>query len=406
VIIAAALGAAGCGGDQSRGGVIVGDTLTIYTSVPLQGPHAAQARAIIQGEKLALKEAGGKAGDFKVNFAARDDATAGESDQPGWSPGRTADNASKAAQDARTIAYVGEFDSSATAISLPITNEAGFVQVSPAATAVGLTKLVPGADKGEPDKYYPSGDRTFARVVPADDVQASADARWAKQLGAGKVFLVDDKSVSGIGLVRQFRLAAERVGGIDIVGEKGMDPLADDYKDFADEVKSKDPDVVFFSGGVESNAVRFWRDVREKLPRVVMLGSDRLLVPDFYERLGADARRSYATAMAKDSSQLPPAGQRFLKDYRREFGAKPDSHAAYGHAAMSLLLDAIRRAGKDAKRRGEIVKQVLDTRDFHSVIGTFSIDDNGDTTLRDIAGYNLESGRPRFAKALSGDPNR
>jgi branched-chain amino acid transport system substrate-binding protein len=384
----------------------VGDTLTIYTSVPLQGPHAAQARAIVQGEKLALKEAGGKAGLFKVNFAARDDATAGESDQPGWSPGRTADNASKAAQDARTIAYIGEFDSGATAISLPITNEAGFIQVSPAASAVGLTKLVPGADKGEPEKYYPSGDRSFARVVPADDVQASAAARWTKELGARKVYLVDDKSVSGIGLVTQFRLAAERVGGIKIVGEKGMDPLADDYKDFADEVKSKDPDLVFFSGGVESNAVRFWREMRGNLPRVLMMGSDRLLVPDFYERLGSAASRSYATSVAKDRSQLPAAGQTFLRDYRREFGEQPDNHAAYGHASMSLLLDSIRRTGKDAKRRGEIVKRVLDTRDFHSVVGTFSIDDNGDTSLQDIAGYRLDGGRPRFAKALTGDPNR
>lgn len=384
----------------------MGDTLTIYTSVPLQGPHAEQARAIVQGEKLALKDAGGKAGEFKVNFASRDDATAGDGDQPGWNPGRTADNASKAAQDARTIAYVGEFDSGATAISLPITNEAGFVQVSPAATAVGLTKLVPGADKGEPDKYYPSGDRSFARVVPADDVQASAAARWTQHLGARKVFLVDDKSVSGIGLVTQFRLAAERVGGIQIVGEKGMDPLADDYKDFVNEVKGKDPDLVFFTGGVESNAVRFWREMRSELPRVLMMGSDRLLVPDFYEHLGSAAQRSYATAVTKDSTQLPPAGQAFLRDYEREFEERPDSHAAYGHASMSLLLDAIRRAGKDAKQRDEIVKQVLETRDFKSVIGTFSIDDNGDTTLQDIAGYRLDSGKPRFAKALTGDPHR
>ena len=152
-----------------------------------------------------------RSGSFKVNFASRDDAKAGDSETPGWSPDRTADNATKAAQDSRTLAYVGEFDSGATAISIPITNEASFVQVSPAATTVGLTKLVPGADKGEPDKYYPSGDRTFARVIPADDVQASAGAAWAKRLGARRVYLVDDKSVGGEGLVDQFSDAVERL---------------------------------------------------------------------------------------------------------------------------------------------------------------------------------------------------
>ena len=133
--MAVALAVAGCGGDQSRGGEISGDTLTIYSSMPLQGPYAAHSKAIINGEKLALKQAGGKVGSFKVNFASRDDAKAGDSETPGWSPGaHAADNATKAAQDSRTLAYVGEFDSGATAISIPITNEASFVQVSPAAT--------------------------------------------------------------------------------------------------------------------------------------------------------------------------------------------------------------------------------------------------------------------------------
>ncbi len=379
-----------------------GDTLTVYSSLPLQGPHAEQARSIVNGQKLALKQAGGKVGSFKVNFASRDDATAGESDQPGWSPGRTADNASKAAQDSRTIAYLGEFDSGATAVSLPITNEAAFMQVSPAATAVGLTKLVPGADKGEPDKYYPSGDRTFARVVPADDVQASASASWAKEQGARRVFLVDDKSVGGHGLVAQFRVAAERIGGLEIVGEKGMDPRADDYRDFAEEVSSRDPDLVFFGGGVESNARRLWRDLNAALPQARLMGAAGLLSPDFYRGLRSAGERTFITSAAQDPSQLPAEGRRFVRDYRREFGERPDPYAAYGHAAMSMLLDAIRRAGDSANRRDELVQRVLETADFQSVVGTFSIDDNGDTSLEKVSGYRVRNGRLEFVKPLAG----
>jgi branched-chain amino acid transport system substrate-binding protein len=401
--VAVALAIAGCGGDQSRGGEISGDTLTIYSSLPLQGPYAAHSKAIINGEKLALHQAGGKVGSFKVNFASRDDATAGGSDTPRWSPDRTADNATKAAQDSRTLAYVGEFDSGATAISIPITNEASFVQVSPAATAVGLTKLVPGADKGEPDKYYPSGDRTFARVIPADDVQASAGAAWAKRLETRRVFLVDDKSVAGQGLVDQFSDAAERLGGLRVVGQKGMDPRANEYRDFVREVAKADPDLVYFSGGAESNAVRFWRDLRGELPDVPVMASGRLLTADFYERLGSAAGETYITSPAQDPRQLPAEGQRFLREYRKEFGGRPDPYAAYGHASMALLLEAIRRAGDDAGRRGEIVNRVFDTEGFRSVIGTFSIDDNGDTSLVKIAGYRLRGGRPDFVEDLQGE---
>jgi branched-chain amino acid transport system substrate-binding protein len=402
VALFAAPVAAGCGADQSRGGEVAGDTLTIYSSMPLQGPHGAQAQSIINAQKLALKEAGGKAGEYKVNFAARDDSTAGESDEPGWSPGRTADNAAKAAQDSRTIAYLGEFDSGASAVSIPISNEAGFVQVSPAATAVGLTKLVPGADVGEPEKFYPSGERTFARIVPADDVQASAAARWARELGARKAFLLDDKSVEGQGLVEQFGEAAERAG-IDVAGRKGMDPRADEYRDLARDIAEEDPDLVYFGGGVESNASRLWRDLNDALPTARLMGSARLLSPDFYERIGAGAARTYVTSATQDPRRLPARGQRFLRDYRREFGEEPDPYAAYGHAAMSLLLDAIRRAGDAANKRDEIVDQVFETRDFKSVIGTFSLDENGDTTLERIAGYRVRDGHIGFVKTLGGE---
>jgi branched-chain amino acid transport system substrate-binding protein len=401
-LLAAAPVAAGCGADQSRGGEVAGDTLTIYSSMPLQGPHRDQAQSIINAEKLALEEAGGKAGDYKVNFASRDDATAGESDAPGWSPGRTADNAAKAAQDSRTIGYLGEFDSGASAVSIPITNEAGFVQMSPASTAVGLTKPIAGADVGEPEKFYPSGERTFARLVPADDVQASGAARWARELGARKAFLVDDKSVEGQGLVEQFGEAAEHVG-LDVAGRKGMDPRAEEYRELAREIAEEGPDLVYFGGGVESNASRLWRDLNAAVPRARLMGSARLLSPDFYERLGEESARTYLTSATQDPSRLPARGQRFLRDYRREFGEEPDPYAAYGHAAMSLLLDAIRRAGDSANERGEIVEQVFDTRGFKSAVGTFSLDEGGDTTLKRIAGYRVRGGRALFVKSLGGE---
>jgi branched-chain amino acid transport system substrate-binding protein len=399
-LVAAAPAVAGCGTDQSRGGEVPGDTLTIYSSLPLQGPHKAQSQSIVNAEKLALKEAGGKAGEFNVNFASRDDATAGDSRTPGWNPGRTADNASKAAQDARTIGYIGEFDSGATAISVPVTNEASIAQVSPAATAVGLTKLAPGAEKGEPDRFYPTGERNFARVVPADDVQAAAAVRWARELGARRVFLVDDKSVEGRGLVEQFRIAAE--DKLTIIDTKGMDPREDDYADLTREIADARPDLVYFGGGVESNALRFWRDMHAAVPAARLMGSHRLLVPDFYEEIGSAASRTYLVSATKDPSRLPARGRRFLSDYRREFGEAPDAYAAYGHAAMSLLLDVIRRAGDRANKRDEIVEQLLETKNFDSAIGTFSLNVNGDTDLEEVAGYRVRGGRLEFVKPLRG----
>jgi branched-chain amino acid transport system substrate-binding protein len=206
-VAALAGGATGCGGDQSKGGKVKGDTLTIFSSLPLEGPESERAKSILRAEKLALEQAGGKVGGFKVNFSFQSDATP-NGGKPGWDPNQVADNARKAVEDLRTIAYVGELDSGASAVSIPITNEAGFAQVSPGATSVGLTKRVPGAEKGEPDKYYPSGERNFVRVVPGDDVEASSAVAWARKLGTRSVYVLSDRSLEGDGLAELFRISA------------------------------------------------------------------------------------------------------------------------------------------------------------------------------------------------------
>jgi branched-chain amino acid transport system substrate-binding protein len=381
---------------------VKGDTLTVFSSLPLQGPEAERAQSILNAEKLALKQAGGKAGRFKVNFSFTDDASA-DGGNPRWDPDTVADNARRAVEDLRTIAYVGELDSGASAVSIPITNEAGFAQVSPGSTSVGLTKLVPGAEKGEPDKFYPSGERNFVRVVPADDVEASAAAAWARRLGARATFALGDRTVEGDGLAELFRVAAGK-NGIRVVGQDRMDPRASDYRDLADEIAKARPDSVFFGGGVESNAQALWAALHHALPDAKLIGTHDLLTPDFYGGLGASESRTYLTSVAQDPSQLPVRGRRFARDYRREFGSAPDPFAAYGYASMSLLLDAIRRAGDAGRDRERVIRELFGTDDYDSVVGRFSIDDNGDTDLKQLTGYRIKDRRPAQPAKLSGEP--
>ena len=162
------------------GGVAVSDVaeatggqLTVYSSEPLQGPSAAVAEQIVGGEKLALHDAGGRAGPFKIGYVSQDDAspTTGQ-----WNPGVTATDAKKAAQDTSTIAYLGDYNSGATAISLPLINAAGILQLSTASPYVGLTSSY-DAGQDEPERFYPSGRRTFARLQPGDIAQAAAQVR-------------------------------------------------------------------------------------------------------------------------------------------------------------------------------------------------------------------------------------
>ncbi|MEK6250576.1 MAG: branched-chain amino acid ABC transporter substrate-binding protein [Actinomycetota bacterium] len=364
---ALALVAGGCAG-SSGGGKAAGETLTVYVSAPLHGGRESAGRAIVDGARLALADAGGRVGDLKVRAVYLDDTRDGR-----WSLARTAANARSAAEDVTAIGYIGDLDSGATRASLPITNQAEMAQISPASTAVDLTRLPPVGD-ASPERLQPSGRQTFARVVPDDDVDARAAAVWAKQMGAKRVGSVTDGSVFGQTLARAFDQETARIGlG---TGEGGG------------------VDLVYYGGGPDG----FSKATRGLPPRPI-IGSDALIDPAFLRSATAFADRLYVTSPFLDPSLLPAAGQRFVRAYRRQFGTVNPA-AAYGYESMALLLDAIHRAGGDGDSRRAVIDQLLSTHDQHSVLGTYSIDGNGDTTLDTVSGYRISDGLPVFPLKL------
>src|SRR4029077_5098891 len=136
LLAALALAVSGCGAVGVSGASNLGNLLTVYSSLPLQGLSAGVSQQLVNGEKLALYEAGGHVGQFRVSYYSLDDANPVTGR---WDPGITAADAKIAAQDTSTIAYLGDSHSPATAISLPLINAAGILQVSPASPYVGLT---------------------------------------------------------------------------------------------------------------------------------------------------------------------------------------------------------------------------------------------------------------------------
>jgi branched-chain amino acid transport system substrate-binding protein len=65
---------------------------------------------------------------------------------------------------------------------------------------------------------------------------------------------------------------------------------------------------------------------------------------------------------------------------------------------MSLALDAIKRAGSADKEK--ILEALFATKDRKSVLGTYSIDKNGDTSLTDYGVYKIKDGELAFDKTV------
>jgi branched-chain amino acid transport system substrate-binding protein len=340
--------------DEAQGG-----TLTVYVSAPLRGTSGEWGRAIVDGAKLALADAGGEAADLDVEAISMDD-TSGDGEDPRWDPVVVADNARRATQDSTAIAYIGELESGATRASLPITNQAMMLHVSAGSTAVDLTRATPGSDD-IPELVQPTGERTFGRVIPDDEKQAGAGAMWADELDVRSAAIEDDGSEFGGVVGSEFAEEAEALG-IGIGGGGELSYLA-----------GESPRLLGSSGELMSTDAFFG-------------------VPG----LPAGLR---LTSSAQAPEQLPAAGRDFAREYEREFGQPPDRYAAYGYEAMAVVLDSIERAA-DPRDRSLVIDAFFETADRDSVLGTYSIDELGDTTLDAISGYVVEDGEPVFDRPL------
>jgi branched-chain amino acid transport system substrate-binding protein len=408
LVAALAVGVSACGGSDdnssgsgsgssSSGG---GKTLNVYSSLPAQGAGRTQTLAVQNGIKLALDQAGGKAGNFTVKYTPLDDSTA----QAGaWTPEATQANARKAAQDSNVGGYIGEFNSGASAISIPILNEAGVPQVSPANTAVGLTVKGPGSTPGEPDKYYPSGTRTYARIVPKDTIQAAALVTVMKQDKCTKVEMANDKEVYGAGLAGNIQIAA-KAQGLDIIANDAIDKNAPNYRSLASKAKGAGADCFVYSGITANNGVQLFKDFAAALPDAKLYGPDGVAESGFYNTKDGGvpanvAKRVTVTVATLPPDEYPPEGQKFFDDFKAKYGGgAPDPYSIYGYEAMNLVLDSIKRSNTGEK--ADIVKALFSTKDKSSVLGTYSIDSNGDTSLTDYGAYNIANNALKFRQTI------
>jgi branched-chain amino acid transport system substrate-binding protein len=398
---ALAIGIAACGSDNkpAGGGTAAGTTLTIYSSLPLQGTSRGQSGAVINGERLALDDVGSKVGRYKIKYVSLDDSTA---QNPGTADeGKTAQNARQAIRDKSTIFYLGEFNSGGTKVSLPILNKANIPQISPSNTYIGLTTNEPGSEPGEPNKYYPTGKRTYARVVPRDKIQGAALVSVMKEDGCKTVTLWNDKSTYGAGLARNVKQSAQ-TAGLTIQNEQGTDKNSPNYRSIASKIRS---DCFLWAGVTGENGVQVYKDVAAAAPKAKLYGPDGVTEEAFANpkkggipaSVGKRTKTTVATLGVKDLPAAGPTLERYKAKYKTQ---TVDPYAIYGYETMALALDALKRAGAKANDRAAVVKQLFATKNRDSVLGKYSIDANGDTTLTDYGLYVIKNGIPTYSKKI------
>lgn len=406
LLVLVSVGATGCGGDDpAESRPAPGDALKVYLSAPKQGDSAQKAVAVAVGARLALRDAGSRAGGYRVRLVTlnssdpdRDPALGA-----GWDPAAVARNAERAAEDPAAIAYIGELDLGGSAISVPITNDAGILQVSPGDGLTSLTRALPGTGGPGPERYYPSEERTFLRLVPIDFLQASALVRWARTAGARSLALVHDGSLFGRDLVAQAALVGS-CEGLRVVDPERIGPEVAHYSQVAEQIAEERPHAVLYTGAAGGIASPLAGALEQELPGVKLFGaggvadqpSTRALGPN--SLLSTDRESIRVVRSARPRSSYPRRGTRVLRRAAVSLGRAP-TEALYGYEAMSLVLDAVDAAVRSSEGplRTAVRRKALAPRTRRSVLGSYRIDAAGDVSESRFSGYRRELGRFEFA---------
>jgi branched-chain amino acid transport system substrate-binding protein len=290
----------------------------VYASLPLTGPAAAAGREVLRGAELALESA-----RRPVELVALD----------GFGEDREAQaraNAERAAADADALAYLGDFHSSQVAQTAAILGAADLLQVSPVSTQVGL--------QGP----------TLVRLMPHDGVGARTIAGWLLAAGVHELLVVHDHDDDYGVPVAAMCVEAARDRGVVVRSR----PVWDHGERPADDLG--EAQAVLYVGVAGSGAQALWQDLHAASPALWLLGSE-----------GVAARW-----LARELT--PSAAER-----TRFFVAPRAGLDFYGFEAMALALDAIATGGDD---RAAVVRAARTTHDRDSVLGRYSVDEDGQTT--------------------------
>jgi len=352
---------AGCGSERGAieaGGRVVGDNVTVYSSLP--DPATGVGRDMVDAQKLAITQAGGRIGRLGINFVSIDEGSPG-ADTPAVVAARAAENVIR---DPQVIGVVGALRSDTAMTSLPLYNAAGILLVSPGAGYPGFTEPIA---PGEPEDWYPSGDQTFARVVDDDIAQASVLLAAARRAGGGRVAVEAEAGKVAEGLVRALQLAAADNPRVRLVSD------------------SAGADAVIYAGSDLRSAAGVAESLAREAPRAALVFPDELTRAGLAQQLtGAARRRAVLVSSAPEPGSTGEL-RGFEDAFAAAFGHRPDPYAVLAWDAGRRVLAAIRAAGPRANLRRAVVERYMELPPVAGGFTAFRVRADGERTyLREL----------------------
>ncbi|HEY4439615.1 MAG TPA: branched-chain amino acid ABC transporter substrate-binding protein [Candidatus Elarobacter sp.] len=369
----------------------------IGADLPVSGADATNGIPTRNGVILAVEEANASKlpNGLKFEVSSLDDAVQGVHD-----PAQGAQNVKTFIADSAVLGMIGPFNSNVAKAQIPLTNDAGLVQISPSNTNIGLTK---GDDAKKLRGSHPDVNSYF-RVCTTDDKQGAAGATFARKLGLKKAFIIDDNETYGKGLADVFETQFQKDGG-QVLGHEHITKGQQDFKALLTKVHSQNPDMIFFGGTTASGGGLVRKQMADVGMRdVKYVGGDGISDEEFVKETGDMANNSYYTVAAPETSKLATA-KAFVAAYQKRFHVNPGPYSANAYTGTKIIIAAvlkgIKENGGKLPTRLEVRQNVASTANFDSPIGKIGFDRNGDTTAPILSFYEVKNGKPQFINQIN-----
>ncbi|KQZ43495.1 branched-chain amino acid ABC transporter substrate-binding protein [Duganella sp. Root1480D1] len=303
------------------------DTIKIGHVAPVSGPNSHLGKDMENGARMAVEDLaakGVKIGGKPVKFVVQFEDDAGDPKQ-----GTTA---AQKLVDAKVQGVIGHLNSGTTIPASKIYFDAGIPQISPAATSPVYTK----------QKF-----NTAFRVVANDNKLGGTLGAYAvKNLGAKKIAVIDDRTAYGQGVADEFVKGAKKaLPGVQVVGKEFTNANATDFNAILTNIKSKNPDLVFF-GGMDSVGGPLLRQMKALGINAKFMGGDGVCTDALY-RLSAGAAADGVVTCAEAggvTADMQKNMDDFRARYKKKYGQEVQLYAPYVYDAIMTMADAMEKA--------------------------------------------------------------
>lgn len=348
MVLGLALIVSGCGGkDTAKSGEKV---IKIGFTGPLTGDVKTFGESTKNAFNLAIEEAGGKAGDYKIETVIMDDRNDAT---------EAVNVATKMITQDKVKAIVGSVTSKTTIPISQVANDNKVILITSTATNPKVTV--------DNDKR-----KEFAfRACFIDPFQGTVAAKFATDTLKAKTaaVLYDQGNDYTIGLSNYFKDSFTKSGG-QVLAFEAYSQADTDFSAVLTNIAKQKPDILYLPDYYQKVSL-IGKQARAKGINAIFLGGDGW---DSSDLDYATMEGGYFTNHYSADDPRPEV-KKWVEAYKAKYGTVPDALATLCYDATKLLINAIKTANSDDPVK---IKEALQaTKDFSVVSGKITFDKDG-----------------------------